>query len=590
MERKHQIAALSDHCKLLELIIHSIRDGIICLDPLGSILLANKAAKRELHVRKGDTFESHFPTLWTKVLDVLVTYNPRTGIPYSSGNRHYLVQMIPIVSDELIHGCLCVFENVTQLEKIAKEIPLFKSISMELEGIIESSRDGIWICDNRAKVLRINKASERLNDVKAEEVVGRTMYELVEEGFVDKSVTLEVIRTKKPAHILQETRAGRKLMVTGRPIFDENHKLKLIVVNERDITEIEALHRDLEEQKALKESYRQQILEMQIAELESHQIIAKSPVMINTLKQALKVSKVDSTVLIQGESGTGKELIAELIHKYSYRAKLPLIKINCGALPESLVESELFGYEKGAFTGAHERGKPGCLEIAHGGTILLDEIAELPIASQVKLLRFLEDGHIRRIGGTSSKKVDVRIIAATNRDIKKLVTKGLFRKDLFYRLNVIPIHIPPLRERKECIPALIEHYLEFFSKKYGRMRPMISKSAYNTLMAYSYPGNVRELINICERIVVMSENKIIEPGDLPLEVVSEGLVLPVRIWQEGKSLKEMMDMIEHMILSKVVRRHKKQSDIAKALGLDQSTVSRKLAKHGIKLKNKPNQN
>ena len=334
----------------------------------------------------------------------------------------------------------------------------YEELTRQQDAIINSTSDGLWICDGEANVLRINPASERLNFIKAEEVVGRNMRELVSEGVFNKSATLEVIRTAGPVNMLQ-SRKGRKLVLTGIPVFDENGKLFRVVVNERDITEIDALHGKLEEQEAIRDRFRDQMLEMQLEEVESRRVIARSPCMRKALRQAIKLSAVDSTVLILGESGAGKGLIADLVHKYSGRAEKPLVKINCGAIPEPLIEAELFGYEKGAFTGAHTKGKPGYFELADGGILFLDEVAELPLSSQVKLLRVLQEREVERVGGVRRIPIKARILAATHRDLQAMVDRGAFRLDLFYRLSVIPLHVPPLRERSDCILPVLRHYI-----------------------------------------------------------------------------------------------------------------------------------
>jgi transcriptional regulator with PAS, ATPase and Fis domain len=323
-------------------------------------------------------------------------------------------------------------------------------------------------------------------------------------------------------------------------------------------------------------------MEMQEEHLESHQLIARSPCMLKALRQALKVSKVESSVLILGESGVGKGLFADVIHKNSGRTGKPLIKINCGAIPESLIESELFGYEKGAFTGAQSGGKPGHLELADGGTLFLDEIAELPLSSQVKLLRFLEDGRVTRLGSTKSRTVDVRILAATNRNLEEMVGQGKFRLDLFYRLKVIPIHVPSVRERKECILPLINHYVGLFAEK-NSVKKRLSRAALDALLSYSYPGNVRELMNICERLVVMSETEIIDLQDLPSEMVGRSTEsqAPSLSWPEEMSLQQALDSAEKSLLIRAMSRHGNQCRMAEALGVNQSTIARKMKKHHL---------
>jgi PAS domain S-box-containing protein len=466
-------------------------------------------------------------------------------------------------------------------EALMEILRAYEELTREQDAIINSTSDGLWICDSEANVLRINPASERLNSIKAEQVVGRNMKQLMDEGVFDKSATLEVIRTRAPVNMLQN-RQGRKLVLTGIPVFDDGGKLIRVVVNERDTTEIDALHRELEEQEAIKDRFRDQMLEMQLEEVESRRVIAKSPCMRKALRQAIKVSAVDSTVLLHGESGVGKGLIADLIHKYSSRAEKPLVKINCGAIPESLIEAELFGYEKGAFTGAQVKGKPGYFELADGGILFLDEIAELPLSSQVKLLRFLEDGRVMRVGGTQSRKLDVRILAATHRDLQAMVDRGAFRLDLFYRLSVIPLHVPPLRERTECILPALRHYIDFFGERLGVHR-RFSRVASEALLAYPWPGNVRELMNLCERLVVMSEAELIDLSDLPPDIVhrsGKGAVPPADRPKE-LTLAQAMESMERAMLLQARERHGNQSRMAKALGVNQSTIARKMKKYGI---------
>jgi transcriptional regulator with PAS, ATPase and Fis domain len=303
---------------------------------------------------------------------------------------------------------------------------------------------------------------------------------------------------------------------------------------------------------------------------------------VKALQQALRVSKVESTVLILGESGVGKGLFADVIHKNSYRAGKPLIKINCGAIPESLIESELFGYEKGAFTGAQSGGKPGYFELADGGILFLDEIAELPLPSQVKLLRFLEDSRITRLGDTKSRTVDVRILTATHRNLEDMVAKGKFRLDLFYRLKVIPISVPAVRERKECILPLINHYVAQFADRNG-LKKRISRAALDALLAYNYPGNVRELMNICERLVVMSDTELVDIQDLPGEIVSnvdEMRGVPAN-WPVGMSLQQVLESTEKAVLAQSLTLYRNQWKIAEVLGVNQSTIARKLKRHGL---------
>lgn len=395
-------------------------------------------------------------------------------------------------------------------------------LARELEVIINTSSDGIWVCDGKANVLRINPASERINNIKAERVRGKNMRKLTQAGIVDHSVTLEVLKHKKAITILQTTKDLKKLLVTGTPVFDEHDTIVRVVVNERDISEFERLKNELLSEKAKQQELSSRLNELQAIESTAEKLIVKSENMQAVLKTACKIAPTEATVMLLGETGTGKGLMADFLHQHSNRREKPIIKINCGALPESLIESELFGYEPGAFTGALSNGQTGKFELSHTGTLFLDEIGDLPQSAQVKILHFLEGGQIYRVGGRTPLQLDIRIIAATNKDLNELMNEHNFREDLFYRLNVIPLHLPPLRERKECLFPLLQKYLHEFTLKLNKEpAPRLSAQAVNILMDYSYPGNVRELINTCERLVALADNEWVNE-ELVTEIVQQG--------------------------------------------------------------------
>jgi PAS domain S-box-containing protein len=465
--------------------------------------------------------------------------------------------------------------------KIAGQIKLLKEMARERDAIIDSSSDGLFVCDGNATVIRMNPASERIHRVKADKIIGKNMVGLLEEGFIDRSAALEAIKKKTVVNLLQK-KGDRKLISTGTPVFNDAGEIIRVVVSEKDITKFDKLQRRLEEEQEKKNQLQNQLVEMQQDALQTHKIIARSANMANTLQRALKVSKTNSSILITGESGVGKGLIANLIHKNSNRAEKPLIRINCGAIPESLIESELFGYEKGAFTGAQAHGKVGHLELADGGTLFLDEIAELPLPAQVKLLRFLENGRLTRLGATKTRSVDARIIAATHRNLKAMVGAGTFRHDLYYRLRVIPLTIPPVRDRKECLLPLIRHYIGYFARKVGSVK-RLSNAAIDALMAYKFPGNVRELMNICERVVVMSDIEIIDIQDLPRDVIAQTNKTEDfwGTWPAQMTLDQVLQSVERAVLLDALAVHKKQSQIAKALGISQPTVARRMKKYGL---------
>lgn len=465
--------------------------------------------------------------------------------------------------------------------KKADQIRSLKEMAQERDAIIDASSDGLFVCDGNATVIRMNPASENIHGTPSEKIIGKNMVDLIEEGFIDRSAALEVVKKKIVVNLLQK-KGDRKLISTGTPVFNDAGELIRVVVSEKDITKLDTLQRRLEEEQEKKNQLQNQLVGMQQDVLQTHKIIARSSNMVNTLHRALKVSKADSSIFITGESGVGKGLIANLIHKNSKRAEKPLIRINCGAIPESLIESELFGYEKGAFTGAQDRGKLGHLELADGGTLFLDEIAELPLSSQVKLLRFLENGCLTRLGGTQTRLVDARIIAATHRNLKEMVEEETFRHDLYYRLKVIPLFIPPLRNRKECLLPLLRFYIDYFSRKSGTAK-RLSHAAMDALLAYTFPGNVRELINICERVVVMSEMEIIDYQDLPRDVVAHTKEAGDSWgqWPPQMTLDQVLQSVERAVLLDILPDHQNQSQIASALGISQPTVARRMKKYGL---------
>ncbi len=556
---------------------------IVVTDRSSKAILSNEKAQGYLDIFTGTLLQTTLQELTRYAAAVLKNNLTMSDIEIRRNNQKFKTRISPIVWNGFTLGLLYVFENVTVLEKVSQKMRSYQELSMELDTIINSSHDGIWICDGQGRVVQINPASEHLSGIKRENVIGMPMQELVDKGVVDRSVSLKVLSSKKKETIVQNTKSGNKLLLTGTPVFDKEGRLFRVVVNERDITEIQDLKQKIDEKQALKEEFADDLLKMQLEAVKSKRIIAKSLNYKLVLEKAIKIGRVNSNVLVLGESGTGKGVIAEMIHFHSKQCNTPMIKLNCGTIPDALVESELFGYRKGAFTGA-DRNKAGRFEMADKGILFLDEIGELPLASQVKILRFLEDGYLSRIGDTASKRVDVRIIAATNQNLEEMVSEKKFRKDLYYRLNVIPIHLPPLRMRRACILPLISHYMNYFCKKHGvNGRITLGSRAKSTLENYAYPGNVRELINICERLVVMNESTTIHYTDLPRNVVGstehDGLIMDMQ--SRGDSLREMMDAFERQILKNTMAEHLTQAKAAKVLGLNQSNIARKLQKHKL---------
>lgn len=373
----------------------------------------------------------------------------------------------------------------------------------ELIQVIINSYDAIFVTDKFGNVLLANRSTGRLLGVDHKELVGRNVRDLVKEGIYDRSTALEAIETRSVVTGLLRSKHGTTLMATSTPLFDENGDIIMVITNSRDQDLFDKFMGLLERERSKAARYKTAVEYLSEVDLESKEIVAESRKMQQVMTTASAVAKTDSTIMLFGESGTGKEVMARYVHRNSLRAKEPFIPVNCAAIPSELMESEFFGYVSGAFTGASAQGKPGLFEIAHKGTLFLDEIAELPLPMQSKLLRVLETGDVQRLGSTTIHRTNVRVIAATNRDLKAMMEQKLFRSDLYYRLNVVPIKLPPLRERPEDIPVLANKFLDELNRKYS-FKKTFTKQVLEAFMNYSWPGNVRELRNVVERLVVTS--------------------------------------------------------------------------------------
>ncbi|SNR97552.1 PAS domain S-box-containing protein [Anaerovirgula multivorans] len=450
-----------------------------------------------------------------------------------------------------------------KLEKL--ELQLYKAnttIEM-LNDIIENLSDGIYLTDGEGTTLRVNRTYEKMAGLKEKELIGKNMKDLVKEGYFSESASLQVMRIKAPATVMYTVKTGKKLLAKGVPVFDDEGNIKLIVNNVWDLTEIYNLE--------------SQTLNQEMPfDKKDKDFVFHSEAMDKVVELALKASKVNSNILILGESGVGKDVIAKLIHDAS-SCRGGFIKINCAAIPEHLLESELFGYEQGSFTGAKKEGKPGMFELADKGTIFLDEIAELPIHLQAKLLRVIQEKEVIRIGGTKQISIDTRVIAATNRDLEEMVRKGSFREDLFYRINVVPIKIPPLRERKEDIIPLIHYFTNVFNKEY-HFDKRFTQGTLDLFYRYGWKGNVRELQNVVERLIVVTDKKIVEEEDV-VEILN--LKNIGGISAKGGNLKEAVKQLEIKLIKDALKIHRSTRGAAKKLGIDQSTLVRKIKKYKL---------
>ncbi|SHH51710.1 PAS domain S-box-containing protein [Caloranaerobacter azorensis DSM 13643] len=462
---------------------------------------------------------------------------------------------------------------VEQLSETLKET---KNLKDELEAVIESSYDGLVVTDGNGRILKTNSAWRKMVGYKTKKE--ESVKDMENKNIIFPSATLLVLKEKRRISFIQYAHNDKEYLATATPIFDNDSSVKMVVTNIRDIDELNRLREQIEETRKL-QKYHKETKRIKYKDYYNENIVVNSIEFGEVLGLASSVAKVDSTVLILGESGVGKEIVANFIHNLSIRKDKPFIKINCGAIPENLIESELFGYETGAFTGAKKKGKPGLIELADEGTLFLDEIGELPLNLQVKLLRVIQERKIMRIGGIKEKYVDVRIIAATNRDLYKMVQRGEFRADLYYRLNVVPIEIPPLRKRKTDILPLCYHFLDIFNSKY-RCNKRLSKSVEKILEDYNWPGNVRELENLIERVVVTTPGDIIDVKDLPMFLLENTNDGSKKIDIEGiMPLREAVELVEKKLIKRAYKQCKSTYEMAKVLGVNQSTVVRKIQKY-----------
>ena len=558
--------------------------GMMLVNSIGLISLYNKAAGKltgkSLQSVLGKRLITIFPDLWNSIKPIIEAKKSFDAIFLKLTKNKSVIIHSSAINSNSFSGAICLFQEPSTYEHILKNLPSYRTLTEHLDVLFDTSFDGLWLCDHKGLVIRINKASEKLMGVAAAQVIGRHVQDLVKEGLFDKSVTTEVLKKRSTVTLFQQVKNGKQVLVTGNPVFDNKGKIQFVVTNTRDMSKLNELKSELEESRKLTRQYRSELKQLYQHQALSKKVIIRSTTMQRAFDKAMKAACVDSTVLISGESGVGKGFLAKLIHEASNRQSVPVIKVDCGAIPESLVEAELFGYEKGAFTGARDKGKSGYFELAEGGTLFLDEVGELPVNVQAKLLRFLDDNEVVRIGSTIPRKIDVRIIAATNRNLQEMVKAGTFRKDLFFRLNVIPIHIPMLKNRKDDIPPLIHHFLNQFNRKCG-VNKTISTPALNILCKYSFPGNIREIANLVEQLVVLTPGEVIGPEDIPDTVKEERIAQIPYDSNQKWPLRKVVEHVEKNVITNAINLHKSQRKAAKALGIDHSTLSRKKIKYNI---------
>ncbi|MEH7331290.1 sigma 54-interacting transcriptional regulator [Neobacillus drentensis] len=567
---------------LLKIILTSIPMGIFVLDKEKRIINCNEAGLKMIKSTAEKVLNFPAETIFSKehIDHVFSTGKTLLNHLEITNEMGVLVDYSPIMNyDDVVEGIIIVVQDLPMVEEMAMEIEYIKDLNKDLNAILSSIYDEILVVNAKGELIRFSdNIIQDFWKVDLKELIGKNILELEDQGLFTPSVTRLVLEKRKKVSVVQETKTGRKILAVGNPVFNEKGDLDRIIVASRDITETTRLKSELLEMRKISEQYKKELDDFKSKDRFLKKLIYCSPKMEKIMNQVKKIADFSSTVLLHGESGVGKEVIAQAIHQLGKRSSKPFLKLNCGAIPENLLESELFGYAKGAFTGADKNGKEGYFKQANEGILFLDEIGEMPMHLQVKLLRVLQEQEVIPIGSTTPIKVNVQIVAATNKKLEKMVEEGTFREDLFYRLNVIPLHIPPLRERTEDISLLSFHFLQKLNEKYDR-NYHLTPDAVNVMEFYPWPGNVRELQNIIERLVVTADHSAIDA-----EFVSQFLSLGYEhkkmkpVITRVIPLQEAIDHVEEQLIVLAMNQYKTTTKAAKALGISQSSVSRKYQK------------
>ncbi|WP_088006385.1 sigma 54-interacting transcriptional regulator [Indiicoccus explosivorum] len=579
-EKEHFISRLSEEAHKTNTIFNSVEEGMIGIDRKRRITFINKSAARMIGV---PAEKAHGKPIYEVI--------PESGLPriMESGRTEFnrklqlgtgisiISSRIPMIDEQgKIFGALAVFKDITEVVSLAEEITNMKEIQTMLEAIIHSSDDAISVVDENGNGLMINPAYTRITGLSKEDVIGKPATADISEG---ESIHMKALQQRKPFRgvNLKVGPAEREVIVNVAPII-VGVKLKGSVGVIHDMTEIRSLMKELDRARSI------------IRTLETKytfsDIIGQSAEIQLSVQQAKLAAETEAIVLLRGESGTGKELFAHAIHSASGRKYNKFIRVNCAALTEELLEMELFGFEEGAFDHIRSGSRKGLFEEADNGSIFLDEIGELSLAAQAKLLRVLEEHEVLRIGGTQPIPVNVRVIAATNINMEKALLDGAFREDLYYRLNRMPIHLPPLKKRKQDIPQIAERLLVKLNQEYGRNIQVITDKALQLLKVYEWPGNVRELENILSRamIFMQAQDTVMTDRHMPMNMIKSTEDQPGAAIRFGTALplQEQMDTVEQRILEQTMAECEgNKTKAAKQLQISLRSLYYKLEKFGL---------
>jgi transcriptional regulator with PAS, ATPase and Fis domain len=555
--------------------------GIITTNSDLEITFINGVAERILGLSASFLLQRNYKSLLriNQNLDDVLAGRPFVSVDSYLNFKHMIGNFTPLFVDGKIEGIVHIFFLREQWEEAVQELEFVRQLNEDLQAIYSSSHEQIMVVNPKGEVKHVAGTflKEYWELESPEEIIGRNVEELEQKGLFQPNIVDLCLKQQKKMTGIQETKHGRRMWSVATPVFYDGQISKIVIVS-RDMTEVNQLREKLVKEQRRSEGYKQELQELKSHHVRKKELIYRSQEMERVVDELERVALVDSTVLLHGESGVGKEVIAHAIHDWGNRRLHPFIRVNCGAIPEQLMESELFGYEKGAFTGADARGKAGLFELAHQGTIFLDEIAELPMSMQVKLLRVLQEQEFTRVGGTKTIKVNVRVIAATNKDLWELVQENQFREDLYYRLHVIPIYIPPLRKRKDDILFLSLHFLHQFNQKYQKKKSL-SHKALDVLENYHWPGNVRELQNVIERLLVTSRGDfIIHDEVLDILYTKAKKKVNQSVTLELMPLKKAVEELEMQLITLGLQKYGTAAKVAEVLEVSPATISRRIKK------------
>jgi PAS domain S-box-containing protein len=561
---------------LIKFLLDSLEEGVLVIDNKNEFYYENQAFLNLLDIDRSHVKAEDFPYFIEdkKVQELFLHCKEEREFVHN--NNHILMKCIPYKESDKVLGYIYILKDITDIKDSKTQLRELKTSMDMIEDILEYAYEGFVLVDKDGRIVKMNY--EKLMGLKEEENLGKPVEDVIE------NTRMHIVAKTGEKELRHVQRIQGYDMITNRvPIIRDGKVIAAVgTVLFRDASEVKELARELAELEHKINEYKGEIERLQNSRYSFDSIKTQDPKMEYLKKLGRKAAESNSTVLILGESGTGKEMFAQAIHRASYRKSEAFVPINCAAIPKELLESELFGYEGGAFTGAKKEGKPGKFELANGGTIFLDEIGNMPLEMQAKLLRVLEERKFERVGGNKKNSLDIRVISATNENIEEAVKSGRFREDLYYRLNVITLDIPPLRDRIGDIPILCDELLDYLSKELNSPRKAIDKKTINILKSYHWPGNVRELRNVLERGMNFSYGDIILPKHLPERILSNS---KINInFEEIYPLKNVVAQAEkEAIINALNKSQGNKTKASEKLGIHRTALYKKIDKYNIEI-------